>query len=127
MKSKMILISALLFLCCAFVLPAEEVPANQELREQLKEALKIGQGMREIERNAIKNDPELKALSEEMKSLNMKMREKLNSKLSDNPEYMELKRKNEEMKKEWKNRRFEGKKNAPPGMEKPGERRRKFE
>jgi len=69
---------------------------------KMKEVMEIRKQMREIETKAIEEDPELKKIQEEIKSLHQQLQEKVNAKLSNNQEYQQLKEKLESIKKEWK-------------------------
>lgn len=73
-----------------------------QYRKNLKEVVEIRRRMREIERNAIENDEELKSLHQQIMELRRQLYQKLNEKLIDNSEYQELKRKMQEILKEWK-------------------------
>jgi len=66
-----------------FDIPVEErFPAVKTL----KEVMEIRKKMKEIERQTIENDPELKASFEQIMNLKNQLREKLNEKLKDNEE-----------------------------------------
>ncbi|MCM8771932.1 MAG: hypothetical protein NC926_00460 [Candidatus Omnitrophica bacterium] len=71
------------------------------------EGFEIRQKMREIEKQTIENDPELKKLDEQIKSLQKQFTEKLQQKLKDNAEYQELKQKLERLQQQWRERRRE--------------------
>ncbi|MGB9677240.1 MAG: hypothetical protein ACPLZ9_01345 [Candidatus Ratteibacteria bacterium] len=73
------------------------------------EAVEIRRKMREIEIQTIQNDPELKKMQEQINSLQKQLEEKLQQKLSTNQEYQELKKKRDEMVKQWEERRREKK------------------
>ena len=77
-------------------------PPRQLPREGLKKVIRIRKKMRQIEIEAIKNDPELQQLQREIIELHKQMRGMLDEKLADNEEYQELKEQLEEMKQEWK-------------------------
>ncbi len=68
------------------------------------EMIEIRNKMREIERNTIENDPELKKLDEQIKKLQKEFNEKLQQKLSTNTEYQELKQKMEQYQQQWRER-----------------------
>ena len=70
--------------------------------EGLKKVIRIRKKIRQIERETIKNDPELQQLQREIVELHKQMRAKLDEKLADNEEYQELKEKLEKMRQEWK-------------------------
>lgn len=90
-----------------FVVKEKEI---KFLKETLKDAIETRKKMREIERQTIENDQELKVLAEEIISLKKQMREKLNEKLKDNEEYQNLRKKLQEIWNEWKEKRKEVKK-----------------
>jgi siroheme synthase (precorrin-2 oxidase/ferrochelatase) len=81
------------------ILPENMPP---DIRENLKEYLEIRKRMREIEKQTIENDPELKNLWDEIVSLKREMRKKLDEKLKDNEEYQNLRKRLFEMWKEFK-------------------------
>jgi len=89
------------------ILPENMPP---DIRENLKEYLEIRKKMREIEKQTIENDPELKNLWDEIISLKREMRKKLDEKLKDNEEYQNLRKRLFEMWKEFKEKRKEVKK-----------------
>ncbi|HNS31931.1 MAG TPA: hypothetical protein PKN36_03035 [bacterium] len=120
-------LAVMIFMGSVFMLAAEEAQQNPQARERLRETLQIRQQMREIEKDAVQNDAELKSLQEELRTLSMKMREKLNTKLSGNVEYQELKKKNDEITAEWKKNRPEGNRPAFKEGKRDGERRKKAE
>ena len=74
--------------------------------------------MRQIEIEAIKNDPELQQLQREIVELHKQMRGMLDEKLADNEEYQELKEQLEEMKQEWKKKWQKHKKDKEQDKEK---------
>jgi len=86
------------------ILPENMPP---DIRENLKEYLEIRKRMREIEKQTIENDPELKNLWDEIVSLKREMRKKLDEKLKDNEEYQNLSKRLFEMWKEFKEKRKE--------------------
>lgn len=79
-------------------------PAFQRGDRPVGEAMEIRSKMRQIEREAIQNDPELKKLDEQIKALQKKLEEKLQEKLSTNTEYQELKQKMEQQQQQWRER-----------------------
>ncbi len=108
--------ATLLFSTTAFIRAEEKNPGvGQEKEivgppprplpvEGLKKAIRIRKKMRQIERETIKNDPELQELWKEIMDLHKQMRAKLDEKLADNEEYQELKEKLKKMRQEWKKR-----------------------
>lgn len=68
------------------------------------EGMEIRRKMREIEIQTIQNDPELKKLQEQIQSLQKQLDDKLQQKLSTNQEYQDLKKKMDEMRKQWEER-----------------------
>ena len=107
MRKKTTVSALTILLSFAFALYAQEEMKRPQMQEKLRETLQIRQQMRKIEREAIESDVELKAMEEEMKNLNARMREKLDAKLSGNGEYQELRKKSEDMREEWKSRNLE--------------------
>jgi predicted nuclease with TOPRIM domain len=78
-----------------FIPPGLEKKKFQEnthpFKENLKDILETKKRLKEIERETIENDPELKKISEEIKILKKELREKLNEKLKNDQEYQNLK------------------------------------
>lgn len=115
MKMKKILLAGLVVTLITAGTLFAEAPQDQEgARERLRNALRIRQEMREIEKTAIENDNELKAITEDIRKMHQKMQEKLEAKLKNNTEYQEKKKEIESMKEEWKKKMGPG-----PGL-KPG-------
>ncbi len=105
MKMKKMLMAGLVLTLIAAGTLFAEAPQDQEgARERLRNALRIRQEMREIEKTAIDNDAELKAITEDIRKLHQKMQEKLETKLKNNTEYQEKKKKIETMKEDWRKR-----------------------
>jgi chromosome segregation ATPase len=100
---------SLIFISSTISLFAQE----PQVQKQLKETLKMRQQMREIEKNIIENDSELKAIAEELKNTSTRLRERLNAKLAGHTEYQELKKKTEKMKEDWRKERPERRKRRP--------------
>jgi len=96
--------------------PAMRAHARPLPREGLKKAIGIKRKMREIERETIKNDPELQELWKEIKELHKQMRAKLDEKLAENEEYQKLKEQLEKMRQEWKERWQKRKKEKKEGQ-----------
>lgn len=117
----------LLLLGFTLTLTGEETRQPYQAREKLRETLEIRQQMRQIEKATIESDPELKVMAEQLKTLHMQMKEKLDKKLSTNTEYQELKKKDENLRTEWKKSRLEGDKPAFKKGRKKGEPRKKNE
>ncbi|MBN1444737.1 MAG: hypothetical protein JW957_01355 [Candidatus Omnitrophica bacterium] len=106
MKMKKILLAGLVVTLITAGTLFAEAPQNQEgSRERLRNALRIRQEMRQIEKTAIDSDAELKAITEDIKELHQQMQEKLEIKLRNNKEYQGKKKELEAMKEEWKNKR----------------------
>lgn len=87
-------------------------------QEGLKKAIGIRRRMRQIEMEAIKNDPELQDLQQQIVELHKQMKAKLNEKLADDEEYQKLKEQLEKMKQEWKNKWEKRRKEKSKGKEK---------
>lgn len=77
---------------------------NEMLKEKLKEVLQTQKRIKEIEREEIEKDPELKNLDIQIKTLKLQLWQKIQERLSTNEEYQRLKRRmneiNEKMKKD---------------------------
>ena len=93
-------------------------PLKQLPREGMKKAIRIRKKMRQIEIEAIKNDPELQQLQREIVELHKQMRVILDEKLADNEEYQKLKEQLEKMKQEWKGKWQKHKKDKGQDKEK---------
>jgi len=98
-------------------------PSRQLPREGLKKALGIKKKMREIEREAIKNDTKLQDLQKQIMELHKQMRAKLDEKLAENEEYKKLKEQLGKMRQEWKERWQERKKEKKEGQGKGKKRK----
>ena len=94
------------------------LPPKQLPREGMKKAIRIRKKMKQIEIEAIKNDPELQQLQREIVELHKQMRVMLDEKLDDNEEYQKLKEQLEKMKQEWKRRWQKHKKDKEQDKEK---------
>ena len=70
---KMLLAGLVVTLITAGTLFAEAPQDQEGSRERLRNALRIRQEMREIEKTAIDNDAELKAITEDIKKMHQKM------------------------------------------------------
>ncbi|MCM8771931.1 MAG: hypothetical protein NC926_00465 [Candidatus Omnitrophica bacterium] len=73
------------------------VKKRDPILKTLKEVMETRKKMREIERQTIENDPELKTDFEKLIELKRQMRLKLEEKLKDNIEYQNLKKKLKEI------------------------------
>lgn len=93
-------------------------PPRQLPREGMKKAIGIRKKMKQIEIEAIKNDPELQQLQREIMELHKQMRVMLDEKLADNEEYQKLKEQLEKMKQEWKRKWQKHKKDKGQDKEK---------
>jgi len=93
-------------------------PLKQLPREGMKKAIGIRKKMKQIEIEAIKNDPELQQLQREIVELHKQMRVILDEKLADNEEYQKLKEQLEKMKQEWKGKWQKHKKDKGQDKEK---------
>ena len=114
MKMKKMLLAGLVVTLITAGTLFAEAPQDQEgSRERLRNALRIRQEMREIEKTAIENDNELKGMTEDIKKMHQKMQERLEAKLKNNTEYQEKKKEIETMKEDWK-------KMGPVAGSKPG-------
>jgi hypothetical protein len=102
MYKKIIPISLIILICFVSTGLSQETRKKTHIQEQFKETLQVRQQIREIEMKAIENDEELKNILKELKILNLKMKERLNSILANDTEYQELKKKTENIKKDWK-------------------------
>jgi len=70
---------------------------NYILREKLKEVLETQKRLKEIEREEIEKDPELKNLYTQIMNLRIQLWQNINEKLKDNEEYQRLKRRLKEI------------------------------
>lgn len=87
-----------------FDIPIEEKFPSVKI---LKDVLETKKRMKEIEKETIQNDPELKKDFEQLILLKKQMYEKLNEKLKDNEEYNEMKKRLEGIEKKIKERIIE--------------------
>ncbi|GEM_PF-2115139 len=76
-----------------FQKPSLDIPFEEKTLaiKKLKEILETKKRMREIEKEAIENDAELRKYFEQIITLRKELREKLDEKLKDNQEYQKLK------------------------------------
>jgi hypothetical protein len=70
---------------------------NYILREKLKEVLETQKRLKEIEREEIEKDPELKNLYTQIMNLRIQLWQNINEKLKDNEEYQKLKKRMKEI------------------------------
>jgi len=101
-KTTIMLAGLVILLGISGTLLAQPLQQKERPREKLSNALQIRQEMREIEKNVIDNDSELQSIVENIKAQHQKLRERLDSKLSNNTEYQKLKKQLDEMREEWK-------------------------
>ncbi|MCM8818569.1 MAG: hypothetical protein NC915_03725, partial [Candidatus Omnitrophica bacterium] len=88
-----------------------DIPVQEKFPaiEKLKEVLEIRKRMKEIEKQTIENDPELKKDFEQLLFLKKQMYDKLNEKLKDDEEYQEMKKRLEIINEKIKGKIIEGK------------------
>jgi len=70
---------------------------NYILREKLKEVLETQKRLKDIEREEIEKDPELKNLYTQIMNLRIQLWQNINEKLKDNEEYQKLKKRLKEI------------------------------
>jgi predicted nuclease with TOPRIM domain len=70
---------------------------NYILREKLKEVLETQKRLKDIEREEIEKDPELKNLYTQIMNLRIQLWQNINEKLKDNEEYQKLKKRMKEI------------------------------
>lgn len=84
-------------------------------RSGFVEVVKLANRIRDIEKKATDEDPELKKLWEDVMALHEQYQKKLKAKLADNTEYQELSTRLDELRKQYRERRAaEGKKAPEP-------------
>jgi len=117
---KVILLPAvLLFLGTAaiplYADPSPEIEKSRiQVAGQLREAMTIRRQMRTIEEQTVKNDPELKKISDDLQEQFKAFRKQVDIKLQANSEYQDLKTSIEKMREDLSQKRERWPKREPP-------------